>query len=75
MFPMTHFGMEHYGVDNLHLLYLNWFKHLFSGTIHEGLPESKKKIIAEYLVAAGFFSYNALSEDLDPCKQSGSAGK
>ena len=35
------FGMLRMGVDDLHLLTLNWFKHLFKGTIHEPLPVSK----------------------------------
>ena len=36
--PMLHLGMEQAGVDQLHLIYLNLFKHLFKYTVHEGLP-------------------------------------
>ena len=35
-------GMESYGADELHLIYLNFFKHLFKYTIHEPLPVSKQ---------------------------------
>lgn len=34
-------GMEHAGVDMLHLLYLNIFKTLFNLSIHQSLPDSK----------------------------------
>eukprot|EP00965_Chrysotila_dentata_P009230 300730-Pleurochrysis_carterae.AAC.1 len=30
--PLVHLGMEHAGVDGLHLIYLNIFKHLFNYT-------------------------------------------
>eukprot|EP00966_Prymnesium_polylepis_P041506 963405-Prymnesium_polylepis.1 len=42
------------------------FKHLFNYTIHEGLPDSTKKVIVNYLKAAGFNSYDAASVDEDP---------
>uniref|UniRef100_A0A7S4BZD0 Uncharacterized protein n=1 Tax=Chrysotila carterae TaxID=13221 RepID=A0A7S4BZD0_CHRCT len=35
--PLVHLGMEHAGVDGLHLIYLNIFKHLFNYTIHQHL--------------------------------------
>ena len=41
--PLPHHGMERAGVDNLHLTYLNFFKHLFKYTIHEGLPETARR--------------------------------
>ena len=65
--PLPHHGMERCGVDNLHLVYLNMFKHLFKYTVHEGLPESKKKLIAKYIADVGFYSYDAASLDDDPC--------
>ena len=68
MMPLFNFGMDRVGVDQLHLVYLNFFKHIFKYTIHEGLPDSKKQIIADYLVAAGYFSYNAVSLEDDPVK-------
>ena len=64
--PMVKHGMERAGVDQLHLVYLNLFKHLFKYTVHEGLQSSRKKIISNYLKAAGFYSYDAASEDEDP---------
>jgi len=64
--PMVHHGMERCGVDGLHLFKLNTFKHLFRYTIHAPLPKSKKKLVAEYLHHAGFYSYDAASEDEDP---------
>jgi hypothetical protein len=66
--PLPHHGMERCGVDNLHLIYLNIFKHLFKYTIHEGLPKSKKVIVREYCKAAGFYSYDAAADDEDPTK-------
>ena len=57
--PLPHHGMDRCGVDNLHLVYLNLFKHLFRYTVHEGLPPSKKKIIRDYCKNAGFYSYDA----------------
>jgi hypothetical protein len=36
--PALHIGMERAGVDQLHLLHLNAFKHLFNYTIHQPLP-------------------------------------
>ena len=64
--PMPKHGMERCGVDNLHLTFLNLFKHLFKYTVHEGLPNSKKILVAEYLKAAHFYSYDAASKDEDP---------
>ena len=54
--PLPHHGMDRCGVDNLHLIYLNIFKHLFKYTIHEGLPKEKKLLVREYCKAAGFYS-------------------
>ena len=65
--PLPHLGMERCGVDNLHLIYLNVFKHLFKYTVHEGLPESKKRLISQYLADVHFYSYDAASLDDDPC--------
>ena len=64
--PLPHHGMERCGVDDLHLTHLNFFKHLFKYTVHEGLPESKKKLVAAYTKKAGFYSYDATSIDEDP---------
>ena len=61
--PGVRCGMEAAGVDNLHLIYLNIFKMLFKYTIHENLPLSKKKLIRNYLKAAGFYSYDATAAD------------
>jgi hypothetical protein len=61
--PMLHVGMDRAGVDQLHLVYLNMFKHVFKYTIHHGLPESKKKLVRDYLIAANFYSYDAASPD------------
>jgi hypothetical protein len=63
---MVKHGMERAGVDQLHLVFLNLFKHLFKYTVHEGLQPSSKKLIANYLKEAGFYSYDAASEDEDP---------
>ena len=38
MGPLQQFGMVRIGVDKLHLIDLNFFKHLFKYTIHESLP-------------------------------------
>ena len=54
--PLPHHGMDRCGVDNLHLIYLNIFKHLFKYTIHEGLPPAKKLLVREYCKAAGSYS-------------------
>ena len=62
-------GMLSCGNDQLHLIYLNWFKHLFKYTCHEPLPASKKKLVSEYLKAAGFYSYDAASDEDDPVKR------
>ena len=66
--PLPDHGMERCGVDNLHLSFLNIFKHLFKYTVHEGLPETKKKIVKAYCIKAGFYSYDAASMDEDPLK-------
>ena len=63
------FGMKRCGCDQLHLVYLNMFKHVFKYTIHEPLPDSKKVIVARYLKAAGFYSYDAADESDDPVKR------
>ena len=63
------FGMRRCGADQLHLIYLNMFKHLFKYTIHEPLPESKRKTVSEYLSAAGFYSYDAADDSDDPVKR------
>lgn len=65
--PLPYLGMKDAGVDNLHLIYLNVFKHIFKYTIHEGLPESNKKAVAAYLSEQHFYSYDAKSKDEDPC--------
>jgi hypothetical protein len=57
------------GVDILHLVYLNMFKHLFKYTIHEPLPASQKLKVANYLRDAGFYSYDAADEGDDPVKR------
>ena len=62
-------GMKRCGVDGLHLVYLNFFKHLFKYTIHEPLPDSKKSIVAKYLKEMGFYSYDAADEGDDPVKR------
>jgi hypothetical protein len=67
--PMLHVGMDRAGVDQLHLIYLNMFKHLFKYTIHHPLPDSKKKLVREYVMAANFYSYDAASEEEDPVKR------
>ena len=65
--PLTHHGMDRCGVDQLHLVFLNLFKHMFKYTVHEGLPETKKKLIGKYVRDMGFYSYDAASLDDDPC--------
>lgn len=60
--------MDRCGADNLHLIYLNLFKHLFKYTVHEGLPESKKIMVRDFCKNAGFYSYDTASVDEDPCK-------
>ena len=64
--PMVHHGMERCGVDQLHLVFLNMFKHLFKCTVHEGLPDMRKQLVPNYLKTAGFYSYDAPSVDEDP---------
>ena len=67
--PMLHVGMDRAGVDQLHLVYLNMFKHIFKYTIHHALPQSKKKLVRAYLGAANFYSYDAASDEEDPVKR------
>ena len=67
--PLPHHGMDRCGADNLHLIYLNLFKHLFKYTVHEGLPSKKKEMVRDFCKNAGFYSYDAASEDEDPCKR------
>jgi hypothetical protein len=43
---------ESCGVDSLHLLCLNVFKHLFKHLIREGLPEPKTHLLRDYFKAA-----------------------
>ena len=62
-------GMRRVGVDDLHLIYLNFFKHVFKYTVHESLPPSKRALVAQYLRAANFYSYDAEDESEDPCKR------
>ena len=70
MGPMTRgLGMLRYGADQLHLIYLNVFKHLFKYSVHEPLPDSKKKIVSTYLKAAGYYSYDAADDSDDPVKR------
>ena len=70
MGPMPRgFGMRRIGVDNLHLVYLNMFKHLFKYTVHEPLPVYKQKLVADYLREAGFYSYAADDDSDDPVKR------
>eukprot|EP00965_Chrysotila_dentata_P081019 2674273-Pleurochrysis_carterae.AAC.1 len=58
--------MEHAGVDGLHLISLNIFKHLFSYTLQQGFPEKKLKLVRAYLKEAGFYSYYAAADDENP---------
>eukprot|EP00965_Chrysotila_dentata_P148683 4909792-Pleurochrysis_carterae.AAC.1 len=58
--------MEHAGVDGLHLSYLNIFKHLFNYTVHQALPDTKKKLVKAYLRDSGFYSYDAAADDENP---------
>ena len=67
--PMLLVGMDRAGVDQLHLVYLNMFKHIFKYTIHHALPESKKKLVRAYVSAANFYSYDAASDEEDPVKR------
>ena len=62
-------GMLRCGADQLHLIYLNMFKHLFKYTIHEPLPESKRAVVSRYLQNAGFYSYDAADDSDDPVKR------
>lgn len=61
--PAVHNGMESASVDMLHLIYLNVFKMLFSYTIHQNLPDAKKKLVRNYLKAASFYSYDAAADN------------
>ena len=38
MSPLLHLDLKDIGVDMLHLIYLNVFKHLFNYTIHQPMP-------------------------------------
>ena len=67
--PLAHHGMCRVGVDNLHLIYLNLFKHLFKYTIHEALAASKIKLVRELFRDAGFYAYDAAADDEDPTKR------
>ena len=67
--PLPHHGMDRAGVDLLHLIYLNLFKHLFNYTVHHNLPAAKKKKVREFCKEAGFYSYDAASDDEDPAKR------
>ncbi|KAL1520725.1 hypothetical protein AB1Y20_022293 [Prymnesium parvum] len=67
--PLLYLDMTHAGVDNLHLVYLNLFKHLFKYTVHEPLPDSKKKLVREYLKSQGYYSYAADADEDDPVKR------
>jgi hypothetical protein len=69
MTPLLHLDMWRIGVDQLHLVYLNFFKHLFKYTVHESLPTLKKKLVRDYLREAGYYSYDAASDDEDPVKR------
>ena len=69
MGPMLTHGMRLAGCDQLHLVYLNMFKHMFKYTIHESLPLSEKKLVSRYLKAASFYSYDAADESDDPTKR------
>ena len=61
--PGVHHGMDKAGVDLLHLVDLNFFKHLFAQTIHNKLQPKKKKLVKEYLRLAGFYSYDAAAAE------------
>eukprot|EP00965_Chrysotila_dentata_P006173 201596-Pleurochrysis_carterae.AAC.1 len=68
--PLVHLGMERAGVDGLHLIYLNIFKHLFNYTIHQPLLlDKKKKLVKAYLRENGFFSYDAAADDENPVRR------
>ena len=64
--PAVHNGMESAGVDQLHLIYLNIFKHLFDHTAHRNLQDSKKELVRNYFKAASFYSYDAAAVDENP---------
>ena len=55
MTPLLHLDMWRMGADQLHLIYLNFFKHLFKYTCHENLPDSKKNV-RDYMKQAGYYS-------------------
>lgn len=70
LYPLLHLDMEDIGVDQLHLIYLNIFKHLFRYTIHDAAPDKvKRTILKDYIAEAGFYSYDAAADDEDPCKR------
>ena len=41
MCPMLHLDPRDIGVDMLHLVYLNLFKHMFNYTVHQPLPGAR----------------------------------
>lgn len=43
MAPLPHFGMERIGADQLHLIYLSFFKHYFRYTVHDSLPSARSR--------------------------------
>ena len=68
--PLLHLDMVDIGVDQLHLIYLNIFKHLFKYTVHDAAPDTvKRTVIKDYISEAGFYSYDAAADDEDPCKR------
>ena len=70
LYPLLHLDMADVGVDQLHLIYLNVFKHLFKYTIHDAAPDKvKRTIMKDYISEAGFYSYDAAADDEDPCKR------
>eukprot|EP00965_Chrysotila_dentata_P052066 1728037-Pleurochrysis_carterae.AAC.1 len=66
LYPGVLSDMEYAGVDGLHLIFLNAFKHLFNYTLHQGFPVKKLKLIKAYLKKAGFYSYDAAADDENP---------
>eukprot|EP00965_Chrysotila_dentata_P120189 3974862-Pleurochrysis_carterae.AAC.1 len=66
LYPGVLSDMEFAGVDGLHLIFLNAFKHLFDYTLQQGFPAKKLQLIKAYLKKAGFYSYDAAAEDENP---------
>ena len=52
MCPMLHLDPRDIGVDMLHLVYLNLFKHLFNYTVHQPLPGRRARAHTCSLVVA-----------------------